>query len=543
VAEINWDIEADVVVVGTGAAASAAAATAFSQGASVVMAEKAASIGGTTIKSGGQPWIPNNFALRAQGIQDKREECLRFMARGNYPQRYNPEDPQFGLLQHDYDLLAAYYDNGHRAIESFMQTGACQFVQSQPVLPDYVDHVPENKVLRGRLLAPTSVQGTPGYGADLIRQFSAWIKGHGIQVLLRHRVRHILLSERRQAIGVQATLPDGAIRNIRGKRAVVFGSGGFTHNVDLMLHFQKGPTFGGCAVSTNTGDLVYMGQEIGAQLSNMNSAWNAQVPVEPTLETPSTPNDIWQPVGDSMILVNKYGKRVVNEKRNYNDRTKVHFYWDPVEQEYPNQVLCMIYDQRTAELFAESPGAYPLPGPGTAERYVIAGRDWDELASNIRQRVMELAPHIGCWRLDAGFGANLKATVQRFNEFAEKGVDEDFHRGGFPYDVEWHAGSFSIPGKGTKWPANDRPNVTMHPFTATGPYYCILVGAGTLDTNGGPRIDTNARILDTADKPISGLFGAGNCIAAPMPNYIGGGSTLGNALTFGYVAGMNAAKD
>ncbi len=540
---IKWDVEADVVVVGTGAAGLAAASTAYNKGASVVIIEKAASIGGTTIKSGGQPWIPNNFALRDQGVEDKREDCLQFMARGNYSQIYNPEDAHFGLQQQDYDLLAAYYDNGYQAIEFLMQTGACQFVQAQPVLPDYVDHVPENKVLRGRLLAPTTTQGTPGFGADLIRQLSTWIKEHDIQVLLRHRARRILLNEKREAIGIRATLPDGTIRNIRSKKAVIFGCGGFTHNPDLILHFQKGPTFGGCAVITNTGDLVYMGQAVGAQLSNMNSAWNAQIPLEQALETPSTPNDIWQPVGDSMMMVNKYGKRVVNEKRNYNDRTKAHFYWDPVEQEYPNQILCMIYDQRTMELFADSPGIYPIPSPGTTEKYVIQGKDWDELASNIRERVQELAPHIGCWRLDSGFEANLKETVERFNGFAKRGVDEDFHRGNFPYDIEWHSKVFSVPGKGTKWPVNDHPNVTMYPFTKEGRYYCILVAAGTLDTNGGPKIDASARILDTESKPIPGLFGAGNCIAAPMPNYIGGGSTIGNALTFGYVAGLNASRE
>jgi hypothetical protein len=275
----------------------------------------------------------------------------------------------------------------------------------------------------------------------------------------------------------------------------------------------------------------------------MNGAWNAQVPLEPALESPSTPDDIWQPIGDSMIMVNKYGKRVVNEKRNYNDRTKVHFYWDPVEQEYPNQIICMIYDQRTLELFANSPDTYPIPSPGTSEKYVIQGKDWEDLALNIRQRVNELAPRIGCWRIDQNFEVNLKATVKRFNNFAKSGVDEDFQRGEFPYDIEWHSKVFSIPGKDTKWPKNDGPNVTMYPLADEGPFYCILVAAGMLDTNGGPKIDTGARILDTENNAIPGLFGAGNCIAAPMPNYIGGGATLGNALAFGYVAGLNAAKE
>jgi 3-oxosteroid 1-dehydrogenase len=238
---MKWDVEADVAVAGTGAAGSAAAATAFSKGASVVMIEKARGIGGTSIKSGGQPWIPNNFALRAQGVEDKRDDCLRFMARGNYPQLYNPEDARFGLAKQDYDLLAAYYDNGYQAIDYFMQTGACKFVQSEPVLPDYVDHVPENKVLRGRLVAPTAVKGTTGYGADLIRQFSAWIKGHGIQVLSNHRVQRILLNDKREAIGIQLYYPTEVSVTFGLRRRLFLGAEALLTTRILSSIFRKAP--------------------------------------------------------------------------------------------------------------------------------------------------------------------------------------------------------------------------------------------------------------------------------------------------------------
>ena len=86
------------------------------------------------------------------------------------------------------------------------------------------------------------------------------------------------------------------------------------------------------------------------------------------------------------------------------------------------------------------------------------------------------------------------------------------------------------------------PNPTMHEFAGHGPYHAIILGAGALDTKGGPRIDPNGRILGTDGKPIAGLYGAGNCIAAPAGQaYWSAGATIGSALTFGYLAGQHVA--
>jgi len=540
-ASVKWDFETDVVVVGSGAAASAAAVAAYDQGAAVIMLEKSAAIGGTTAKSGGVYWIPNNSFLRASGIQDNKDDCMRFLVRGAYPQWYNPDDPRLGLPQHEYNLLSAFYDNGSKAIDFFAQIGALQSQQSA-LLPDYLDHVPENKVLRGRPLAPKTASGTLGAGAELIKQLSAWINSHSIQVLTSHRVQEIVLNDKREVIGVVAAT-EGKSVAVRGKKAVIFGSGGFTHNPELIVQFALGPTYGGCAVITNEGDFVYLAQALGAQLSNMNGAWNAEIPLEQALRSPSTPNDIWQPAGDSMILVNKYGLRVTDEKRSYNDRTKIHFYWDPIHQEYPNQIMLMIYDQRTRDLYASAPGGYPIPAPNTSSPDEISAQTFQELGQQIRARLNQIAGRIGEWRLADNFEANLTSTIDRFNQFANKSADEDFHRGDFPYDKEWHKNVFSTPAQGTKWPANDKPNITMYPFTPQGPYYCILIAAGTLDTNGGPRTNELAQVLDTREKPIPGLYGAGNCIAAPTRYYFAAGGTLGPALTFGYLAGINAAKE
>jgi hypothetical protein len=67
----HWDAETDVLVVGTGAAGAAAAIFARQANASVLMIEKADYFGGTTAKSQGGYWIPNNHLMRARGLTDR----------------------------------------------------------------------------------------------------------------------------------------------------------------------------------------------------------------------------------------------------------------------------------------------------------------------------------------------------------------------------------------------------------------------------------------------------------------------------------------
>jgi succinate dehydrogenase/fumarate reductase flavoprotein subunit len=321
---------------------------------------------------------------------------------------------------------------------------------------------------------------------------------------------------------------------------VVFGSGGFTHNPELITNFQAGPVWGGCAVPTNQGDFVRIGSGNGAKLGNMANAWRAQLVVELALATPSVSQDVWQPPGDSMILVNKYGRRVVNEKRNYHERTRSHFVWDGVESEYPNKLLFMVYDQRTAEMFA---GNQPLPRSGEKESYVIAAATLAALPRAIPDRLDALSSRIGREMLSADFARNLDAQLTRFNADAATGVDSEFKRGLYPYDAAWHTNINSVPRQDTQY-KSAAPNPCVYPIDAKGPVYAIILGAGTLDTNGGPVINARGQVLHADGQPIPGLYGAGNCVASPAAGaYWGAGGTIGPALTFGTLAGRAAAAE
>src|SRR3546814_11944673 len=101
----------DLVVVGSGAAASVAALAAAKDGAKVLMLEKAPVYGGTSAKSGGAFWVPNNFRLKERGIEDPKASLLAYCAAYSYPHLFDSNSPTLGLGEDVYNLLEAFYDN------------------------------------------------------------------------------------------------------------------------------------------------------------------------------------------------------------------------------------------------------------------------------------------------------------------------------------------------------------------------------------------------------------------------------------------------
>jgi succinate dehydrogenase/fumarate reductase flavoprotein subunit len=539
----KWDHETDILVVGSGVGAATAAITAHENGDAVMVVEKAPITGGTSAKSAGVLWIPDNFTLKAKGIEDRKEDCLKYMARFSYPESYNPADPLLGLSAPEFELLEAFYDNASRSVDSLRGKGALKvaewrmFFLDRPAT-DYLDNVPENKVPAGRAIGPLKEDGSMGGGPELMMQLNGAVKERGIPLLTNHRAMTLILNQDGRVTGVEVESGDTRV-TIRARKAAIFGTGGYVHNPEFVGMYQANRLWGSCAMPWITGDFINMAGAAGARMGIMSSAWRTQVLLEEALQSSKLAAGVFFPSGDSAIQVNRYGVRVVNENRNYNDRTEVHGVYDPSRAEFPNQLLFMIFDQRSAEGFA---GVYPIPADSDNSPHVIKGDTLHELAGNIDQRLGQIASQTGGVALAPSFNENLKTTIARFNGFATSGQDEDFQRGKAGYDSEWHQ-VFSPMKPDSGWPANDKPNITMYPIRDEGPYYAMILAAGALDTCGGPAIDASARVLDTKDQPIPGLYGAGNCIASPSGEaYWGAGHTLALSMTFGYIA-ANAAHE
>jgi 3-oxosteroid 1-dehydrogenase len=211
------------------------------------------------------------------------------------------------------------------------------------------------------------------------------------------------------------------------------------------------------------------------------------------------------------ILVNQAGRRFVDEAAPYSD--VVHVMYEKHTAAVPHIPCWMVTDQeyRNRYLFKTTSPLLPYPDSWYASGAVH--RDWT---------VEGLATRIGVP------AAALRATIERFNAQARAGRDTDFGRGDSVYDAY-----FADP--------TNRPSPCLAPLTLP-PYYAFKVVPGDLGTKGGMVTDARARVLRPDGAVLPGLYAAGNASAAVMGrSYAGAGSTLGPAMTFGYVAGLDLA--
>ena len=535
----EWDRVVDVVVVGCGASGASAAATAAMAGASVVVLEKAPSTGGTTAASRCQMWIPNNRFMRQSGTVDNRADTLRYMARTGYPTVYSATHPSLGIPEDRFRMLERFYDEAAGVIDGFVEAG---IIEVEPVdYPSYYAHLPEETCPVGRtiqpVLGPDHVPGRdPSGGQTLVDWLMEAALERGAELLVDHQVVHVIRNDGDEVIGVEARAGLGTAL-IGARRGVVFATGGFLHDERLALDHLRGPVFGGAASPFATGDFVRVGAEVGARMGNMAHAWWDQVVLEMATINRATRGDVYAPYGDSMLMVNRFGKRAVNEKAPYNERGQAHFEWDPFRGEYPNLLMFMIFDQALVDLDGgEAKGSeeamfrWPVPSDTRPRHYVIKVETLEDLVVELSARLDRLAPHTGGVRLDDAFLANLRETIARFGEYATAGKDPEFYRGETPIEQ--------------RWAIRPRPGAvtgTMYPLSETGPYYCVILAPGALDTKGGPVTDEHARVLGISGDPIPGLYAAGNCAASPAGQaYWGPGGTIGPAVTFGVLAARHA---
>jgi 3-oxosteroid 1-dehydrogenase len=288
-------------------------------------------------------------------------------------------------------------------------------------------------------------------------------------------------------------------------RAVVLASGGFEWNPRLQEAFLPNPVTPISAPS-NTGDGLELGLAAGAAVTTMGAVWGVPVLQDPAHVYDGKPSGRMANVELTLpgsILVNRAGRRFVNEAVNYHDLNKVFRTIDPATGEHANIPAWMVVDSAYV-------ARYPIGGaPGVPSWATSA----DDLAG--------LARACG---IDAD---GLVATVGEFNRHAADGSDPVFGRGASAAD---------------RYLGDPRaPHPVLAPLTEA-PFHAIPIRPGTLGTCGGLVTDDDGRVLDRAGAPIDGLYAAGNVAATVFADaYPGGGATLGSAVTRAYAVGSALA--
>lgn len=529
-AEPSGESSFDVVVVGAGMAGHVASIFAARYGCSVVMLEAAESAGGTAYKSGGGMWVPDNSIMRARGLDPDRAWAIRHMARLAYPADYDPDAPRLGLGERELDLIETYYGSGAETIDELRALGLDlmefpSFTGEYEAMVEYHGDVEHGF---GAHLSPRQTNGEYGAGLHLIQQLSELAAKAGVELRTGRRVTDVLSSPDGRVVGVGVEAEDGP-REIAARRGVIFATGGYAHDRELTLEHFPGGLYGSCAVPTSRGDFVAIGRRLGAELANMGQGWGTEHPLEQMLASPEVTEHIGVFPGDSVLMVNAQGRRVVNEKLIYHERSKVHFERDD-EGNLSNHLTFLIYDDFIVDDRTSQPNRWPDPEPGNP--WVISGDTLDSLSDAIDARLASYGDRIRGVRLAADFKDRLAATVRRFGEQARAGVDTEFHRGETAVELDWTGPSHLENDQNpTLWPLDD------------GPFHCIILAGSVLDTNGGPVADRDGRILRADGSAIAGLYGAGNCVAsAAGAGYWSGGSTLGPAATFAHRAARHLAR-
>ena len=309
----------------------------------------------------------------------------------------------------------------------------------------------------------------------------------------------------------------GRDTEIRARRGVILTAGGFAHDPEmrsrLYPHVNAGSDHASAVAKSVTGDTIRMVRGIGGRIVEDYPNAAAWVPLSlvPRKEGGIGPFPHFiDRAKPGVIAVMASGRRFVNEAVSYHDFVQALIAATPAGR----QAECWLVTSHAVIHKYGLGHVKPFPVPlGTALRsgYLMRGRTLADLAH-------------AC-----GIEATIfEATVARYNAHAREGRDPDFGRGSTAYNR--YLGDPTC-----------QPNPCVGPIEK-GPFYAVRLVAGDLGTFAGIRTDERARVLDNDGRVIPSLYAAGNDAASIMSGtYPGAGTTLGPAITFGYIAALHAA--
>lgn len=552
---IEGDETFDFIIVGSGGGSMCAALVVKAMGMNPLILEKTDLFGGTTAKSGGIMWIPNNRFMAEDGVEDSTEKAMTYLDHvvgdhndtpGATRERrlaYVTEAPRMIDFLVDQDIKLRrhhywpdYYSNLPGAVEQGRAVFAELFdaaalgpartklrpnfvpvpVRSEEMweLPlfktTWLGKLTMAKVAWRMLTAKLTGKHWVGSGAALQgRMFHKALKT-GVDMRNNAGVERLLMDESGRVKGVLARI-DGEEKIIAARHGVLVNAGGFAHNQEMRDIYQPGTSAEWTATCPgDTGEMIREMIRIGAAIAQMEEMVGNQAALPP-----EHPDRITLVVSEltkpHSMVIDQSGERYLNETQSYMSFCQEMLARNKVVPAVPSW---LVFD---SQYMAKYMVAGTLPGTKKPKSWLEQG--WLKKADT----VAELAALCG---IDP---AKMNASVDRFNGFAREGKDADFDRGGRAYDRflgdKAHAPS---PSMGTI----EKP-----------PFYAYRFYPGDVGTYGGVITDTHARVLREDGSVIPGLYATGTSTASVMGRaYPGAGASVGPSFVWGYVAAKHATE-
>ncbi len=547
----GFDETFDWVVVGSGAGSMSSGMLMRQAGKSVVVLEKTEFFGGTTAKSGGVMWIPNNRFMDPG--EDSPEKAITYL------DAVVGDDSDAPGTSHEKRLT--YVNEAPKMIEFLLGQGIA-LERGSKFWPDYYDNLPGGCETSRTVVAPPFNRKELGAWASKLRvgmlempirlddgmQFAymkhswaikwlfaktaltvvmgkltgkqwttagACLQGRmlkaglekGIDIRLESPVSELIV-EGGKVTGV-LTVKDGKSWRIGGNLGVLVNAGGFAHNQAMRDKYMPGTrSEWSNTPEGDTGEMHLEMERVGGVLAQMDEMVGFPGTLPPGwAENYVRPGMQGVTAKPHSILVDQAGIRYMNKSCSY-------------------ELYCETMLKR-----GNAMPSWAIMDAQFMEEYQLAGtvgikkkpKSWFETGYlKVADTIEELATKIGA------DPATLKATVDRWNTMMAKGADEDFQRG-----VRFYDQYLGDPFK--------KPNPTLGPIDK-GPYYAVDVIAGDVSTYGGIVTDVNSRVVKADGSVIEGLYATGVSTASPMGRvYPGAGASVGPSMCFGWIAAKHAA--
>jgi urocanate reductase len=505
----QWDLTADVVVIGAGVSGLPAAITARDLGASVIVVEENFDIGGRGMLSGGRVQLGGGHALQQKfNIKDNADQVfLDWVRADDGESRYS-----------DRDLVRVYADENVATYQFLIDNGV-EFIE-KPLGPVDASTLPRIFVTKewhipAEVVAPHRNRN----GSGLVRRLAESARKKGAQILLKHKMIRIVREQPTsgKVLGIVVKADDKTI-NIRATKGVIVATGGHTGNVNFRRMFDPrlteeyqqacqpyvyqnaegeiaamdiGASLWATAIqTTETGAAITKTRHIGCRWGYATLVYETDSIMFPQAKATGLTVKDWQ----DLIMVNQFGRR----------------FWDEGDGSYKFFNAAMAYNGDKKKLN----GGGPIWAIFDAD--AVVREKWDPKPPKVdpdgfffsADTLAELAGKIkNPYQSQPMPGAALTETVARYNSFVAEGVDKDFKK-----------------------------KTPMHKIEKP-PFYAAWSTPILHDTLTGLRTTTESQVVDMRGEVIPNLY----CAGESQGGFAQHG--LARCLVFGRVAGRHAAKN